>query len=299
VGHAAGVKPALGSIVTAATVVSVAAAKAASPNCLGGRGASDRKVSARQPSSGHGGLVAGLSYVDAVGLAGVSDDDVEFRQHRFQPPPGACEVLLVRHGESQPVRLDQPPPMVAGQADPPLDPRGRAEAHRLADRLRAVQPAAIHVSTLRRTAETAAPLAQRLGKPSQVTPELSEIHLGDWEGAEWRRRVHNHDPVAMRAFAEQRWDVIPGAESNEAVADRLRAGLGRIAAAHPDQRVVVVSHAGAIGVIVALATGANAFAFIGADNASISHLVVAGDTWVVRRFNDTAHLATDLDHPPD
>jgi hypothetical protein len=27
------------------------------------------------------------------------------------------------------------------------------------------------------------------------------------------------------------------------------------------------------------------------DNASISELVVAGDTWTVRRFNDTAHLA--------
>lgn len=229
----------------------------------------------------------------------MSEDQVEFRQHRFTPPAGACEVLLVRHGESQPARFDQPAPQVNGQADPSLDPRGRAEADRVAERLSLEPLHAIYVSTLQRTAETAAPLAARLGLTPQIVAELREIHLGDWEGAEWRRRVRDHDPVAMRVFSEQRWDVIPGAESNETVAQRLRAGLERIAAAHPDQRVAVVSHAGAIGVIAALATGGNPFAFIGADNGSISHLVIAGETWILRRFNDTAHLPTDLDRPPD
>jgi probable phosphoglycerate mutase len=42
--------------------------------------------------------------------------------------------------------------------------------------------------------------------------------------------------------------------------------------------------------MMALATGAESFAFVGADNASISELVVLGDRWIVRRFNDTAHL---------
>lgn len=229
----------------------------------------------------------------------MSGDDAEYRQHRFTPPSGACHVLLVRHGESQPARFDHPAPLVNGQADPPLDPRGQAEAACVAERL-AVEPlAAIYVSTLRRTAETAAPLAERVGLTPQVIAELREVHLGDWEGAEWRRRVRDQDPTAMRVFSEQRWELIPGAESNEAVAERLRAGLGRIAAAHPDQRVAVVSHAGAIGVMVALATGADPFAFIGADNGSITHLVVAGDTWILRRFNDTAHLPTDLDRFPD
>ena len=35
---------------------------------------------------------------------------------------------------------------------------------------------------------------------------------------------------------------------------------------------------------------ASAALFIGADNGSISHLVVTGDRWVIRRFNDTTHL---------
>jgi probable phosphoglycerate mutase len=42
-----------------------------------------------------------------------------------------------------------------------------------------------------------------------------------------------------------------------------------------------------------------AFAFIGADNASITHLVVNGDSWILRRFNETGHLGTDLDRPTE
>ena len=64
----------------------------------------------------------------------------------------------------------------------------------------------------------------------------------------------------------------------------------RIASTHPDQRVAVFAHGGVIGQILAIATGSRPFALSGADNASISHLVVAGDRWVLRRFNDTGHL---------
>ena len=50
-------------------------------------------------------------------------------------------------------------------------------------------------------------------------------------------------------------------------------------------------HGGVIGQVVATASrGGSAFAFSGADNGSISRLVVVGDRWIIRGFNDTAHL---------
>lgn len=230
----------------------------------------------------------------------MSDDDrtTEYRQYRFSPPPGACDMLLVRHGESEPARRGEPFPTVGGQADPALDPRGREEAERVAERLGGQRLAAIYVTPLRRTAETAAPLAARLGMDVCVEAGLSEVHLGEWEGAEFRARARAMDPVIVEMFSTQRWDVIPGAETNEALAARLRAGLERIAAAHPDERVAVFSHGGAIATIAALATGSRPFAFLGVDNGSLNHLVVNGDDWILRRFNDTGHLGTDLDHPP-
>ena len=84
--------------------------------------------------------------------------------------------------------------------------------------------------------------------------------------------------------------MIPGAESAEDFAARARRCVERIAAAHPDQRVVAVSHGAFIGEILHLATGSRPMAFMAAENTSISHLVVIGDRWMLRRFNDTGHL---------
>ena len=54
----------------------------------------------------------------------------------------------------------------AGQQDPDLTATGRARAERLAAELATLHPRAIYVSTYKRTRQSAAPLAARLG----VTP---------------------------------------------------------------------------------------------------------------------------------
>lgn len=223
----------------------------------------------------------------------------EYRQHRFRLPHGAADLLLVRHGESQPARLDAPFPLRDGHADPPLDPRGHHEAACVAGRLRGEGVSAIYVTPLQRTAQTAAPLAEALGIEPRVEDDLREVHLGEWEGGLFRARVRERHPVAQRMLEEERWEVIPGAETMQALAARVRAGIVRIAAAHPDQRVAVFTHGGVIGTVVGLATDGRPFAFVGADNASVTHLVVHGDRWILRRFNDTGHLGTDLDRPPE
>lgn len=222
----------------------------------------------------------------------------EYRQYRFAPPPGATDILLIRHGESAPATLDAPAALVDGQADPDLDPRGRQEAERVAHRLADEEIAAIYITNLRRTAQTAAPLAARVAVEPRVEPDLREVYLGEWEGATFQIRLEEKDPRAVQMMAEERWDVVPGAEDQDAFAKRVRGGIERIAAAHPDERVVVFTHGGVIATVVQLATGATPFAFLGADNGSITHLVVTPQRWVVRRFNDTGHLGTDLDRPP-
>lgn len=217
----------------------------------------------------------------------------QFRQTRFERPPGACEILLVRHGESAPYVEGEPHPLVDGQGDPPLHPDGVEQARLAAERLVATgEPIdAIYVTTMQRTHQTAAPLAERLGISPVVEPDLREVHLGEWEGGEFRKRMAEGGPVAQRVQAEGRWDVIPGAETTEAFRARVRAGIERVAAAHPDQVVAVFVHGGVIGQVIQIATGATGFSFVGADNASISHVVVTPDRWVVRCFNDTSHLS--------
>jgi probable phosphoglycerate mutase len=214
----------------------------------------------------------------------------EIRQFRFVRPPGATSLLLIRHGESMPARPDMPFSLVHGQGDPGLAPIGREQAERVAARLADEPIAAIYVTTLRRTAETAAPLVARLGLAPVVEAGLREVHLGDWEGGLFRIRVAEGDPIAERLVAEERWDVIPGAEPAAPFASRVHDALGRLAVRHPDQMVAVFTHGGVIGRALAEATGSRPFAFGGADNGSISHLVICADRWLLRTFNDTAHL---------
>jgi probable phosphoglycerate mutase len=216
----------------------------------------------------------------------------EHRQLKFAAPPGAATLLLVRHGESAPVLDGEPVELLEGQSDPALDPVGVQQAERLAGRLGGEAIDAIYVTPLQRTAQTAAPLAARLGLQPRVEPDLIEVNLGEWEGGLFRKHVREGHPIAQRMRAEQRWDVIPGAETADRFAGRVRAGIERIAAAHADERVVVVVHGGTIGQALALALGIpeRPLALSWSDNGSISELVVLGRDWIIRSFNDTAHL---------
>jgi probable phosphoglycerate mutase len=222
-------------------------------------------------------------------LAGVAAPRA-YRQLRYAPPPGATEILLVRHGESEPAIDGRPFALLDGQGDPALAPEGRMQARRVCDRLAHEGIDAIYVTTLRRTAETAERLAKSLGIEPVVEPDLREVFVGEWEGGLLRKMVLEGGPVALRLFEEQRWDVIPGAEPAESFSRRVRRAVEKIATAHPDQLVAVFTHGGTIGELLAQATGSEPFAFTGADNASLSHLVVTSQKWILRRFNDTAHL---------
>jgi probable phosphoglycerate mutase len=143
---------------------------------------------------------------------------------------------------------------------------------------------------LRRTVETAAPLIRRTGLSPVVEPDLREVNLGEWEGGLFRQKMADADPVAVQMMKEQRWDVVPGAESPKVFGQRIRQAVERIAAAHSDARVVAFSHGAAIGEALAQATGSQPFAFLMSDNTAIARLVLTADSWVLRGFNDTAHL---------
>ena len=217
-----------------------------------------------------------------------------FRQHSYQPPEGATEIILVRHGESRAASQENPFPLVDGHGDPELHANGEQQAVAVGEALKSENIAAIYVTSLQRTVQTAAPLAAHLGLETRLEADLREVLLGEWEGGVLRMKAAAGDPIFIRMQAEQRWDVIPGAESWETLNARVTAGLARIHRAHPDQKVVAVVHGGVIGHILAHATGASPFAFNGADNGSISRIVMHEGGIKVRSFNDNVHVQSTL-----
>jgi len=222
-------------------------------------------------------------------VSGVSE---RYPQRAWALPGDATEVLLVRHGASQDAVPGEPFEMVEGHADPALSPIGEQQAARVGARLAADPPDALFVTSLRRTVQTAAPLVAATGLEPTVIPELSEVHLGEWEGGELRIRTAHGDPLVTTIFEEQRWDVIPGAEPMEAFEQRTRRGLERVVEqTGPGRVAVAVVHGGVIGELARQATAAPRLSFVHAENSSITRLVVfAGGRWLLRSFNDTSHL---------
>ena len=128
-----------------------------------------------------------------------------------------------------------------------------------------------------------------------MVPELIEVFLGDWDGGEFRVRLSEGDPIALQAVDEERWDLIPGAETMEALALRVRAGIetviaaagpgrlgGRDRARRRHRRGLPAGHRRA-GRSRSCTTR----------TPRLSRLVVLpGGHWLLRSFNDTAHLAS-------
>lgn len=216
------------------------------------------------------------------------DKPASYRQIRFERPEGSSEIFLIRHAESAAANPAEPFPLLDGRGDPELSEEGRAQAETLASALAGLAFDAIYVSDLKRTAQTAEPLARGRGLTLRVEADLTEVHMGEWEGGLYRQKIALKDPLVAKLFAEGRWDVIPGGESNESLLERTTEAVARIARAHPNGRVAVFSHAVAISAILSHVTKSSIFAFIAADNASISRVVVGSQTWAIRSFNEHA-----------
>jgi probable phosphoglycerate mutase len=214
-------------------------------------------------------------------------------QRPFVLPDGAVEVILARHGSVEHQTFDssgQSDEVIGGHSDPDLTELGRRQAVALAARLRDVPAQGLFVTPLRRTQQTAAPLAAALGLGPQVEPDLREVFLGDWEG-----RLGHHEEretIIRQVFALGRWDAIPNAEPTEQFSQRVHDGLERIAdAGGPGSTVIAVVHGGVVAEACRQVTDSRPFAFLNTENGSITRLVrLAGGRWELHGFNDVAHL---------
>jgi glucosyl-3-phosphoglycerate phosphatase len=153
-------------------------------------------------------------------------------------PEPPRRLLLLRHGQST-WNADG---RWQGQADPPLSPLGEAQARDAARRLAPGQFCRVVASDLRRARQTAEILAEALGLPVEVDPDLREIDVGDWEGLT-RAEINQRAPGALADWSEGRSESTPGGETRTHLTDRARVALQRAAAAASGgDRVLLVSH---------------------------------------------------------
>ncbi len=207
-------------------------------------------------------------------------------------------LYFIRHGATQLTAEDR----FSGATGVDLSDEGRAQVQRLAERLADHKVAAIYVSPLSRTVET----AQILARPHRLTPivrdGLREISHGRWEGLT-RREVEERYAEEYAAWEEDPFTFAPkDGESGLAVLARALPVVREIVVAHRDQVVMVVSHKATLRLILSSLLGFDARGYRDRLDQSPACLNVVDFKDPVRArlmlFNDTSHYA-DRPRVPD
>lgn len=135
----------------------------------------------------------------------------------------------------------------------PLSVKGRAEAQAMADALATTPIAAIYSSPIERTVETATIIAAHHKLRVKKDKGLLEADYGDWSGKKLTQ-LHKAPqwPLIQRAPSHA---AFPGGETMRSMQHRIIDGIPRIAAAHPNETIVLVSHADPIKSYVAHVLG--------------------------------------------
>jgi len=147
-------------------------------------------------------------------------------------------LILIRHGETE-WNVEG---RYQGQADPPLNQRGLAQAHQLAQKLRGVGLDVLYSSPLRRALQTAQILAEALDVPLHTEPRLMEIHQGEWQTLLYTEIAARY-PELFDRWQTEPWTVtLPGGENIAQVQERVYAAVDEILSRHEGQCIGMVAH---------------------------------------------------------
>lgn len=199
------------------------------------------------------------------------------------------EVVLIRHGETQMNRELR----FQGQVDVALNPVGLEQARRLAARLAGESAHALYASDLQRAVQTAEPIAQTLLLAPVADPGLREQAFGDVDGMRVDDIQQQH-PEAWAGWLRFEPDFrMPGGESTRDFHARVMQALHRVVAAHPQQKLVVVTHGGVLDMVyrTARSLGLGGPRQSEIPNAGLNRIRVRDGAIEILDWADTRHLA--------
>jgi alpha-ribazole phosphatase/probable phosphoglycerate mutase len=161
-------------------------------------------------------------------------------------------LFLIRHGQVEGFESKR----YNGQKNVPLTAHGRRQLDLVAERLAGVRLDAVWSSDLDRCRYGAERLAAPRGLPVTYSERLRELHAGDWEGLSWEDLQRLYPTEWQARLADIATYQIPGGESFQGAARRVRPELGRLLDSHPGQNVALVAHGGVNRIILLDALGA-------------------------------------------
>lgn len=162
----------------------------------------------------------------------------------------ATRLIIVRHGETA-WNVDT---RIQGHLDIPLNATGLWQARRLGDALAGEAISAIYTSDLLRARKTAQAVADATGAALVDESGLRERAFGSFQGRTFAEIEAEH-PEQARRWRQRDPDYAPdGGESLRVLRERVIDTTHRLAARHPGELVLLVTHGGVLDVLYRAAT---------------------------------------------
>jgi alpha-ribazole phosphatase len=197
-------------------------------------------------------------------------------------------LFLIRHGETEWTAEKR----YQGRTDIPLSLIGKKQARDVAKRLKALSIDAIYSSPLKRASESAQIVSSINNKKVTHLSGLRELSFGKWEGKTAAELIQMKDAKFLK-WSRANWVTPPGGESLAAFRKRIKAAMSEIIRKNKGKRVAIVSHGGAIKMMIfeALKLPLRSLWSFRIDPASISLLTIAPDFAQLTFLNDRTHLS--------
>ena len=202
------------------------------------------------------------------------------------------EFTFVRHGETEANVSGS----LQGQADGPLNANGLAQAAAVAKYLRNMPFDVIYSSDLLRAAVTAQCIREQghADIPFFTTCDLREMNCGELENMTWMELQERYPEQMAIFYRDTAAGSFPGGESKDGFQSRVSQFLETTLKRHSGQRILLVSHGGALQRvfrhIAGPVSGSNLLPLAG--NASISQFIYndVHQAWQLTMWNFREHL---------
>jgi probable phosphomutase (TIGR03848 family) len=190
------------------------------------------------------GILAGMVETEATAQTATKPDDAP----RETPKP-PTRLVLVRHA----VTAHTGPLLSGRMPGVDLSEKGVGQADATAQRLAKLPITTVYASPIERTTQTAQQIAAQHALEVRALPGVIEADYGDWTGGKIAELAKTDEwKVVQVAPSRARF---PNGESITEMQARTVAALDEVVARHPNETIVVVSHADPIKSAIAHYSG--------------------------------------------
>jgi alpha-ribazole phosphatase len=198
------------------------------------------------------------------------------------------KLFLVRHGS---IKLNDVR-RFWGKTDIELSDEGVRQAKAVRDRISEQKIDAVYTSTLKRTCATAEIIAAKHNLVITACPELNELNFGYVEGLTFDEIKRRYPELAKVLNDWNSRPEFPGGESFDELNTRVQKFLARLKVHKPDEKILIVAHAGSLRLIICNLLGISTqhWKQMQIDFASLSIVETFPRGSILSLLNDVSHL---------